>query len=466
MPPADINSGGMELDDFVRAYEAAWASVERADLRAFLPGPDHPLYVSVMREVVRVDLQFRWDRGQPRPLEDYRSWFPELFSDRESLHAITFEDYRLRRQLGENVTPAEYERRFGVDVTTWPGLHQAAVGSDPAGAARSPECPRDGCRTWVRPAVGGGTDRSDLASGPARPDDAAGCPCSKVREDSPDHSGVFDEPHRSERAIAGAHDQAMTAMPRVGSEFLGFRLLAELGSGTFGRVYLALQGRLADRLVVLKIAPHLFDESRTLAQLQHTHIMPIYSVHQADAFQAVCMPFLGTTTLADLLTDLRQRPALPDSGKYLLDQIKARARLRVGATGFSRVDPGLPGPAEARHPLESLNYVDGILWLATRLADGLAHAHGRGIVHRDVKPANVLLTDDGVPMLLDFNLSEDTKLDRSASAARTGGTLRYMAPEQLAASQTESGHGDERTDVYSFGVILHELLTGRHPFAL
>jgi serine/threonine protein kinase/Tfp pilus assembly protein PilF len=257
----------------------------------------------------------------------------------------------------------------------------------------------------------------------------------------------------------------MTAMPGVGSEFLGFRLLAELGSGTFGRVYLALQGRLADRLVVLKIAPYLFDESRTLAQLQHTHIMPIYSVHQADAFQAVCMPFLGTTTLADVLTDLRRRPTLPDSGKYLLDQIKARARLRVGKTGFSRLDPGLPGPAETRHPLESLNYEEGILWLATRLADGLAHAHGRGIVHRDVKPANVLLTDDGVPMLLDFNLSEDTKLDRSASAARAGGTLRYMAPEQLAASQTVSCHGDERTDVYSFGVILHELLTGRHPVA-
>jgi hypothetical protein len=60
MPPADTSSGGMELDDFVRAYEAAWACVERADLRAFLPEPGHPLYVSVLRAVVRVDLQFRW----------------------------------------------------------------------------------------------------------------------------------------------------------------------------------------------------------------------------------------------------------------------------------------------------------------------------------------------------------------------------------------------------------------------
>ena len=114
---------------------------ERADLKAFLPEPGHPLYGSVLREVVRVDLELHWARGQPRPLEDYRSSFPELFSDRESLHAITFEEYRLRRQAGENVTPAEYEHRFGVDVTTWPSLQPAGVGGDPGGTARSPAVP-------------------------------------------------------------------------------------------------------------------------------------------------------------------------------------------------------------------------------------------------------------------------------------------------------------------------------------
>ena len=164
----------------------------------------------------------------------------------------------------------------------------------------------------------------------------------------------------------------MTAMPRVGHEFLGFRLLAELGAGAFGRVYLARQERLADRLVVLKIATHLVDESKTLAQLQHSHIVPIYSVHQTDVFQAVCMPFLGTTTLADVLSDLRRRAALPDSGQYILDLIKARALLRAGVGEFPLFDHGSPGHAATRHPLESLNYADGILWLALRLADGLA----------------------------------------------------------------------------------------------
>ena len=108
-----------------------------------------------------------------------------------------------------------------------------------------------------------------------------------------------------------------------------------------------------------------------------------------------------------------------------------------------------------------MSYVDAILCIAARLADALSHAHKRGIVHRDLKPANILLTDDGRPMLLDFNLSEDDKLHRSASAARVGGTLPYMAPEQLEAFQSGEFHGDERSDLYSLGIIIFELLTGR-----
>ena len=117
-------------------------------------------------------------------------------------------------------------------------------------------------------------------------------------------------------------------MPEVGADFLGFQLVGELGSGAFGRVFLSRQGELADRLVVLKIVPHMFGESRTLARLQHAHIVPIYSVHQTEVFQAVCMPFLGTTTLADILKDLRARSALPGSGRYLIERIEAGFRSR------------------------------------------------------------------------------------------------------------------------------------------
>src|SRR5262249_21928474 len=118
--------------------------------------------------------------------------------------------------------------------------------------------------------------------------------------------------------------QAMTALPEVGSDFLAFRLITELGTGSFGQVYLARQGDLAHRLVALKITLDLQGEQQKLAQLQHTNVVPIYSVHQAGPFQAVCMPFFGSATLADVIRDLQGLPSLPTSGEYLVGCIRAR----------------------------------------------------------------------------------------------------------------------------------------------
>jgi serine/threonine protein kinase len=94
----------------------------------------------------------------------------------------------------------------------------------------------------------------------------------------------------------------------------------------------------------------------------------------------------------------------------------------------------------------------------------LAHAHSRGIVHRDLKPANVLLTDDGQPMLLDFNLADETS--RAPEPGRVGGTLPYMAPEQLETFRDGTGRVDGRADVYALGLILYELLAGKPAFPL
>jgi len=268
--------------------------------------------------------------------------------------------------------------------------------------------------------------------------------------------------------------------PPVGSTFIGFHIERELGRGAFGRVYLARQGDLAGRPVALKIACDSFSESQTLAQLQHTNIVPIYSFHRAEPFQAVCMPYYGRTTLAEVIGHLRGRASLPSSGRELRSTVAHHSTAEIpsasSASAFSNAQtphvlPALPAPPAAPihvhdgwAQLEGVSFVEAVLIIAGQLADGLVHAHARGILHRDLKPANVLLTDDGRPMLLDFNLAEDTKTRTDAERAAIGGTLPYMAPEQIRAFRDKTGTLDARCDLYSLGVILFELLTGRHPF--
>src|SRR2546428_1620333 len=113
-------------------------------------------------------------------------------------------------------------------------------------------------------------------------------------------------------------------MRAAGDSFLGFKLVGELGRGAFARVFLARQGDLADRPVVLKVSASFRDESQTLAQLQHTNIVPVYSIHRANPFQAVCMPYFGATTLADILDHLQGGKSLPASGKLLVSTVNGR----------------------------------------------------------------------------------------------------------------------------------------------
>jgi tetratricopeptide (TPR) repeat protein len=235
----------------------------------------------------------------------------------------------------------------------------------------------------------------------------------------------------------------------------------------------------------LKVSPRIDDEARTLAQLQHTNIVPIYSAHRAGPLQAVCMPYFGATTLASVLRELGGRKTLPESGKELVSTIIGRkstvrerdvksaqaqssleaapAPSKKSAPAAAATGPNV-GPPPNLELLQGFSYVEAVLWLGSGLSDGLAHAHEHGIVHRDLKPANILLTDEGQPMLLDFNLAQDTKLGNPAATAQVGGTLPFMAPEQIEAFRSESVLLDYRSDIYSLGVILYEMLTGRQPF--
>ncbi|QEL19516.1 serine/threonine-protein kinase [Limnoglobus roseus] len=273
--------------------------------------------------------------------------------------------------------------------------------------------------------------------------------------------------------ISGAAGQKAIAppdrpvLPDAGELFHGFQLREVLGTGTFGRVFLAHQRALSDRPVALKVMAQPNREAQNLARLQHTNIVPILSAHQFGPLQAVCMPYYGRTTLRQVLDSVRGLKELPTSGRELISTLRAS----VTATEVdSPRQPAVPdrspiiatvAPAPTREMLADLPYGEAVVWIMARLADGLAHAHSRGILHRDLKPENVLLADDGQPMLLDFNLADDGS---GGGSGRVGGTLMYMAPEHLRAFTGDRSQPiDARSDLYALGLIFYELLSARHP---
>ncbi len=416
-----------EIETVVESYEDAQARGGRADIAEFLPDREHPQYVEIACELVRVDLEYSFERGQPKRLDDYRSVCCDLFDDRHCLEQAAFEEYRLRHRSGELVTPGEYRARYGIETDRWPLLSKSPAGAGEASDTGAAE-PADGRST-----------------GPAAAAPRAG------------------------------HEQGF---PEAPGRFLGFELLAELGRGAFARVYLAREAELANRRVALKITRRASAEPDRLAQLQHTNIVPIFSVHRDGSLQAICMPYFGSTTLADLLNHFRTRQGLPQSGAELLSTLQARhdatraahnggkkgsglfcAKHPSGRSGKRVLTPFSQEPVSGQW-LRRLSYPDAAVWIADRIAAGLAHAHDRGIVHRDLKPANLLLANDGRPMILDFNLAAGQADTEDPTA---GGTLPYMAPEQIEAF--ESGRQvDARSDIYALGIILFEMLCGRLPF--
>lgn len=272
------------------------------------------------------------------------------------------------------------------------------------------------------------------------------------------------------------HGPSMTAdgqgvaMPRIGELFLGFKIVDKLGEGGFGSVFLAEQIGLAARPVALKFTSRPNHEPERLASLQHTNIVPVYSVHTMPPIQVLCMPYLGRQTLHDVLQLVTDMKMLPATGAGLLSTINAlkpdtKKASKTNGPSAAAAESGTheaPRPQPVRELLCRLSFPDSVAWLFTRLAEALAHAHDRGILHLDLKPSNVLITDDGVPMILDFGLAHDL---RSGEYDQTGGTLRYMAPEQLAAYAAQRGAApDARMDLYSLGIMFFELLTGHHPF--
>jgi tetratricopeptide (TPR) repeat protein len=256
--------------------------------------------------------------------------------------------------------------------------------------------------------------------------------------------------------------QKTPIFPSIGDTWTEFYLIAELGRGTFGRVFLATQPSLADRPVVLKITAGDVQEHLSLARLQHTHIVPLYAVQDdhEQHLRALCMPYFGGTSFDRILEALKDKSAVQRTGKDLLDVMdKVQANSPVAVP--------LQGPA--RLYLARSTYVQALCWIGACLAEALHYAHERGLAHYDIKPGNVLLAADGQPMLLDFNLARGPLRAGDPTPDWFGGTPEYMSPEQrrvLAEMQTRPQvltPVDGQSDIYSLGLVLYEALGGPHP---
>jgi tetratricopeptide (TPR) repeat protein len=244
--------------------------------------------------------------------------------------------------------------------------------------------------------------------------------------------------------------------PAVGEKFLHFVLVSELGRGTFARVYLAIEPELGNRQVVVKVSNKGPAEAHTLGRLNHPNIVPVHSAGEdpLSGLSVVCMPYLGHATLDDVWERAFKNGTPPAHADVI------REAAEDGAAAEQAAEDGKTHDG----PWQCATYVDAIADIATQIADALAYLHAQELVHGDLKPSNVLMSWAGKPLLLDFNVSVDRRIEIDF----VGGTVPYMAPEQLEATVTQRhedcGRIDARSDLFALGVILYQLLSGEHPF--
>jgi serine/threonine protein kinase len=250
-------------------------------------------------------------------------------------------------------------------------------------------------------------------------------------------------------------------LPEPGQRFDDFELLRLLGEGAFAKVFLARQVSL-DRHVALKVSANRGCEARTLASLEHDHIVQVFLevVDRPRDLRLLCMQYVPGTTLERVIRQLARQDHSTWSGRAILEAID---KLSAHPAAFD------PAALRDREWLQECDFIEAACWIGARLADALAYAHRQGVLHRDIKPANILMNPYGRPLLADFNIARDPHRDREAAGEIFGGTLAYMGPEHVDAfnrqDPTPREAVDERSDVYSLGVVMFELLTGRQPFA-
>ena len=216
-----------------------------------------------------------------------------------------------------------------------------------------------------------------------------------------------------------------------------FELVKEIGRGAAGVVYLGQQPALKRRVAIKILVPQLTNvprvkerferEALAASRLRHPSIVSVLAFGEIKGLLYLAMEYV--------------------EGRSLQQHIEA---LRIARRNRKPAPEGTLDVSTPRVAAE----------LVAQLADALQYCHGEGVLHRDIKPHNILIDADGLPRIVDFGLAKDVRLEGITEAGLVSGTLHYMSPEQ---AQARSSALDARTDIYSLGVVLYEMLTLRRP---
>ena len=360
------------VESWLVEFDESWHSERLAERVRTLPPPWTPLRLPALAEMVKIDLERKWQQGRRVLIESYLKAYPELGTPKTVTADLIQAEYEVRRQFGVPADIVHFSMRF------------------PQQAAELRRLTAHSADETSRPQPGD----------PQRSTD-------------------------SQRLNATSDGHGRKVSDQLPREFGRYRIIERLGEGGMGSVYLAHDTQL-DRQVALKV-PHFrpeegpemverfYREARAAAALEHPNLCPVHDVGEIDGIPYLTMAYIDGQALSEF------------------------------------IDPEKPLPQRQ------------VAAAVRKLAVALQEAHAHGVVHRDLKPANVMINKRRQPVIMDFGLARQVKRGeaRLTQSGAVMGSPAYMSPEQVEGDLGAMGPG---CDIYSLGVMLYELLTGRLPF--